>query len=186
MADQHSPTARAILGILAMRPCSGYEIKQMVDASTRFFWAASYGQIYPELRRLTEAGLVTGTDSPTGDRRRTIHRLTAKGREALARWFDSPPEVYETRDEGLLKLFFASAVAPERAAEIARHRGAHSADIAARLRAIESALAERGTQKPPSAHTVLRFGIELNEWIADWCERAAADLDRQPAAAKRS
>ena len=41
-----------ILGLLAVRPLSGYDIKAIVDRSTRFFWAASYGQIYPELRRL--------------------------------------------------------------------------------------------------------------------------------------
>ena len=39
---------------------TGYEIKSLVDVSTRFFWAASYGQIYPELARLEELGLVTG------------------------------------------------------------------------------------------------------------------------------
>ena len=39
---------------------TGYEIKSLVDVSTRFFWAASYGQIYPELARLEELGLVKG------------------------------------------------------------------------------------------------------------------------------
>ena len=53
-----SPTARVILGLLAWQPQTGYEIKQVTDRSTRFFWGASYGQIYPELRRLEAAGLV--------------------------------------------------------------------------------------------------------------------------------
>ena len=59
-----SPTAYVILGMLGWRPMSGYEIKSIVDKSTRFFWAASYGQIYPELRRLSEAGLIKGEASP--------------------------------------------------------------------------------------------------------------------------
>jgi PadR family transcriptional regulator, regulatory protein AphA len=45
-----SATAKVILRMLAQRPRSGYEIKSLVDHSTRYFWAASYGQIYPELR----------------------------------------------------------------------------------------------------------------------------------------
>ena len=53
-----NPTSYVILGILGKRPMSGYEIKQFVDHSTRFFWAACYGQIYPELQRLAEAGLI--------------------------------------------------------------------------------------------------------------------------------
>ena len=49
-------------------PHSGYEVKQLVDHSARFFWAASYGQIYPELRRLEAAGLVTAKDDPAARR----------------------------------------------------------------------------------------------------------------------
>ncbi len=45
-----SPTAYVILGMVSGEPRSGYEIKALVDNTTRFFWAASYGQIYPELR----------------------------------------------------------------------------------------------------------------------------------------
>src|SRR2546423_7126877 len=47
-----SATGYVILGLLSWRQMSGYDIKATVDNSTRFFWAASYGQIYPELRRL--------------------------------------------------------------------------------------------------------------------------------------
>src|SRR6058998_2101805 len=61
-----SSTAYVILGMLGWRPMSGYEIKSLVDKSTRLFWAASYGQIYPELRRLQAAGLIEGKASPQG------------------------------------------------------------------------------------------------------------------------
>ena len=72
-AMELSPTAYVILGMVSTTPHSGYEIKALVDNSTRFFWAASYGQIYPELKRLSEAGLVEGSDSPT--RRAQTDRL---------------------------------------------------------------------------------------------------------------
>ncbi len=61
-----SATAYVILGMVSREPRSGYEIKALVDDTTRFFWAASYGQIYPELKRLSEAGLVEGIDAPAG------------------------------------------------------------------------------------------------------------------------
>jgi PadR family transcriptional regulator AphA len=111
-----SATAYVILGMVSREPRSGYEIKAAVDNSTRFFWAASYGQIYPELKRLSEAGLVEGADSPTGGRKRTVYAITDAGREALRDWLRQPPQTYETRDEGLLKLFFAGALPPEEAA----------------------------------------------------------------------
>ena len=78
--ERLSGTALAVLGLLALRRRSGYEIKQAIDRSTRFFWNASYGQIYPELRRLAAAGLIEGEDASRGGRARTVYGVTAEGR----------------------------------------------------------------------------------------------------------
>jgi PadR family transcriptional regulator AphA len=180
-----SATGKVILGMLAARPRSGYEIKQLVDNSARFFWAASYGQIYPELKRLEKEDLVTGTDSARGGRQRVVYRLTAKGRRAAREWIERPPEVFELRDEGLLELFFAGSIDPSRTAEIARERAAMSAEVAAELRAVHEEIdrkrkAEAPAYTPdPGSLTVLRYGIEMNEWAAEWFERAAKQLENE-------
>jgi DNA-binding PadR family transcriptional regulator len=179
-----SATGKVILGMLAARPRSGYEIKKLVDSSARFFWAASYGQIYPELKKLEEAGLIAGDDSSQGARQRTTFRLTAEGKRAARGWIGKPPEVLETRDEGLLKLFFAGSIQPSRAAEIARERAAASRAKAAALRAIAEAVDEAGppaegpvAEPDAGSLTVLRYGIEASEWAAEWFERAAEELE---------
>src|SRR5881409_2232969 len=156
-----SPTAYVILGMLGWRPMSGYEIKSIVDKSTRFFWAASYGQIYPELRRLAAAGLIAGKASPQGGRRRNVYRLTPAGRKELRAWLDADPEVYELRDEALLKLFFADAAGGRSvAATLEAKRRTHER-IGERLKEVET------TGKPEGfAYLVLRYGIEFNEWNA--------------------
>jgi DNA-binding PadR family transcriptional regulator len=179
-----SATAKVILGMLAAKPRSGYEIKQLVDSSARFFWAASYGQIYPELKRLEKGGLISGKDSAQGARQRTVYELTAKGRRAAKEWIEREPEVFEMRDEGLLGLFFAGSIEPERAAEIARERAAASRQKAEELRAIEAAVNGNGNPDGPEARpdpgslTVLRYGIEMSEWTAEWFDRAAEKLGR--------
>jgi DNA-binding PadR family transcriptional regulator len=170
-----SPTAYVILGMLRSRPRSGYEIKQVVDKSTRFFWAASYGQIYPELRRLAKAGLVEGEPQPTGGRKRTVYRLTDTGRETLRRWLDLPPEHLELRDESLLKLFFAVAAEPGKAVEIIDAKQRQMEEKLAALRAIEPHAAE-GASSDPFPYLVLRYGIESSEWVIAWCERARAEV----------
>jgi PadR family transcriptional regulator AphA len=172
-----SPTAYVILGMLSWRPMSGYDIKSTVDHSTRFFWAASYGQIYPELRRLAEAGLVEVEPEQEGGRRRTLHRLTAAGRRALHDWLSEEPRTFEMRDEGLLKLFFASAAPETAAGSLDAKRGYHEAKLG-QLRAIEATGGAEGFTR-----VVLRFGIESSEWMADWCAQEAERL-REPA--KRS
>jgi DNA-binding PadR family transcriptional regulator len=165
-------TAYVILGMVSREARSGYEIKAAVDSSTRFFWAASYGQIYPELKRLSEAGLIEGIDAPRGERKRTVYAITADGEEELKDWLRKPPETTEMREEGLLKLFFADVLPPEQAVETLRAMRSHRLELVARLRDMEPTTLE----KDPYSLMVLQGGIEFNEWFADWCERMEARL----------
>ena len=177
-----SPTSRAILGMLGLGPKSGYEIKRFVDHSTRFFWAASYGQIYPELKKLADAGLIEGTPDPQGGRQKTVHRLTPAGKAALGEWLAAPPEIQETRDESLLKVFFSDFGGPQATVAALSAKRDHHLELAERLRAIAT-----DAEKHPASSTFLslRFGIALQEFAVDFCERELARLrnsDRQEAA----
>src|SRR5436305_1423033 len=103
MDDSITPTGRVLLGMIALGKQTGYDIKQLIDKSTRHFWAASYGQIYPELKRLEERGLVQSRSEPTGGRARTVYALTPAGERALRDWITSSAEpLYELRDESML------------------------------------------------------------------------------------
>jgi DNA-binding PadR family transcriptional regulator len=165
-----SSTAYVILGMLAWGPMSGYDIKSAVDRSVRFFWAASYGQIYPELRRLSHAGLVEGEPQPQSGRRRTVFSLTKAGRDALEQWLEREPEAFETRDEALLKLFFTDSAPDTAIAALDAKRHFHEAKLK-QLRAIEATAQPEG-----SRGLVLRHGIESSEWMIDWCAREAERL----------
>jgi DNA-binding PadR family transcriptional regulator len=168
-----SPTAYVVLGMVSHEARSGYEIKALVDNTTRFFWAASYGQIYPELKRLSEAGLIEGVDAPRGERKRTVYAITPDGEAALKDWLRQAPSTYEMREEGLLKLFFAGVLPRQEAAEILRWMRDHRAGLVERLRAMEP---EKTELKDPFPLMVLRAGVEFNEWFAEWCERMEAQL----------
>ncbi len=178
-----SATAYVILGMVRGEPRSGYEIKALVDGTTRFFWAASYGQIYPELKRLSEAGLIEGVDSPTGGRKRTVYTITADGEEELKAWLRQPPVTFEMREEGLLKLFFANALPPDEAVEILRAMRAHRLAANRELRAMEPTAEEKDDPYPL---LVLRGGLEFTEWFAEWCERMEAQLLKETAPERRS
>ena len=166
-----SPTARVILGLLAFEARTGYDIKQFTDRSTRFFWGASYGQIYPELRRLEAAGLVRSRDAPRGEVRRRVYTLTPKGRKAVDAWLAQPETQYDVRDEGLLKLFFGELMPEERLAELVRRRREWYEESAAMFRTLGD---ELGPLDDPTG-SVLRYGIELMDWNAAWW----GDLERR-------
>jgi PadR family transcriptional regulator AphA len=162
-----------ILGLLSERPASGYDLKQTADQSTRHFWAISFGQIYPELKRLTEAGLVEVEKSPTGSRLRNVYQITEAGREALAIWVaDTTAGPFEVRDEMLLKLFFSDVIAPEERHPLleaveARHRMA-AAGLKALGQKFQHTHAREGTQDLAIHKEILTFGVELHTWLADW------------------
>ena len=183
-----SPTAYVILGMVSREARSGYEIKALVDRSVRFFWAASYGQIYPELKRLAEAGLVEGADSPQGDRRRTLYAITPQGEEALREWLRRPPQTFEMREEGLLKLFFSCVLPREEAAETLRWMREQRLGVAERLRELKpEAQSKLDDNDDPYPLIVLQGGIEFNQWFAEWCERMETRLlDATPAEGRSS
>jgi DNA-binding PadR family transcriptional regulator len=167
-----SPTGRVILGMLALGNRTGYEIKGVVDFSTRHFWAASYGQIYPELRRLEDQGLVRGRPEPAGARARKAYELTEAGESALREWLASDEElVYEIRDEGMLKLFFSDSL-PERRLETIRAMRALQQRKLSQLHAIE----QRAAQMHAGPRLTLELGISVTQGIIDWCEAAERRL----------
>jgi PadR family transcriptional regulator, regulatory protein AphA len=168
------PTGYVVLGMLRLGERTGYEIKQLVDRSTRFFWAASYGQIYPELKKLEDAGLISGAADPQGGRQRRAYALTAAGEQALEEWLRDTSELgMELRDPALLKLFFADAIGSEDAAAIARAaRERHEATVAA-LEEVRRTKPESDNRMPA---TVLEFGLDFHRWCTERFARMEQEL----------
>ena len=174
-----SPTGRVILGLIASQPRSGYDIKAMVDKSTRFFWAASYGQIYPELKRLADKGLIEGSDHSQGERPRTVYSITDEGREALTSWLSSDEQVHELRDEALLKLFFSGHASRDELVSVLETKREEHLDALEKFREIEPLAASSDDFGPLM---VLRYGLAYNAFAADWCEKALQEInDRKDA-----
>jgi DNA-binding PadR family transcriptional regulator len=169
-----------ILGLLSLRPRSGYDIKTVVDRSTRFFWAASYGQIYPELRRLEREGLITGEDAANGARGRRVYEVTEAGRDALSVWLLGTTTTVELRDESLLRLFFADNLPREQALGLLEGRKRGHEEYLEILRAID---ALPGGKDPDFVDLVLRWGIAFNEWGAQWCQEQLERLQSAKTAA---
>ena len=167
-----SPTAYVVLGMLRLGLRSGYDIKQLVDKSTRFFWAASYGQIYPELKKLEERGLIEGAADPQGGRQRRAYELTERGEQVLDDWLKRPDDVaIETRDSALLRLFFADNLAPEDAAAIAHAAAERHADVVRTLEQLD----------PPEGmtRTVRDFGLDFHRWCAERFAQMESELKEQ-------
>jgi DNA-binding PadR family transcriptional regulator len=97
-----------ILGFLLEESLSGYEIGQMIEQSTHYFWQESDASIYPTLKILTKEGLVSSEAAYVGKRRKEVFTITNAGRKAFREWFKRSPEPDIHREEFLLKLFFTT------------------------------------------------------------------------------
>ncbi|MGH3738855.1 MAG: PadR family transcriptional regulator [Micromonosporaceae bacterium] len=122
-----SPTTYGLLGLLATRSWTGYELTQQVRRSLRFVWSVSDGHIYREQKRLADLGWAAVEEEPAGRRSRKRYTITPSGRAALAAWLETEPEEPHFQIEGVLRAFFGDQAAPstlagtlERTAEATR------------------------------------------------------------------
>ena len=98
----------AILGYLSTAPGSGYDLAQQLQGGLGWFWSASHSQIYPELKRLEDAGLVESEPTTVGEKlEKRIYSITDEGRRVLTAWAAGPPVYRPNRDPERLQLIFS-------------------------------------------------------------------------------
>jgi DNA-binding PadR family transcriptional regulator len=104
---EQSPATYGLLGMLAVRSWTGYELTHQVRRSLRFVWPTSEGHLYREQKRLVTLGWAVVDKERAGRRERNRYTITQAGREALRRWLATPPEEPHLQIEGVLRAFYA-------------------------------------------------------------------------------
>lgn len=191
-APRVNRTAFAVLGYLTCwGPMSGYEIKKAIEGGTSYFWAESYGQIYPILKRLDAEGLARAVSKHgEGARGKRVYEVTAAGRKALDAWLLAPTETHAVRDEFLLKIFFGKRLAPDvlrrRLEEFRIEQQLRLDRYALLRRGIESSSPYEATEDMPYWRITLRSGERATQAKIDWCNETIREIDRIEAARGRT
>src|SRR5680860_420577 len=73
-------TSYAILGLLAIKPWTTYDLIQQVDRSLRRIWPRAQSKLYEEPKKLVALGFARASEEQVGKRRRTRYTITARGR----------------------------------------------------------------------------------------------------------
>jgi DNA-binding PadR family transcriptional regulator len=180
----------AILGMLTLRPMSGYDIRKSVERSVSSFWSESYGQIYPILRTLLADGLATRvTEANEGKPDRHVYAPTDKGRRELRRWLAEPTEHQVGRVELLLKLFFARQLKRDDVRNhLERFRDRHAALLKG-YDAKAAELRETSAERPdyPFWLMTVSYGQHVSRALIAWSEESLRALgsNAQPSARAR-
>src|ERR1700749_5243333 len=101
-------TSYAVLGLLAVRPWSSYELTQQMDRSLGRVWPRAVSKLYEEPKKLTARGLARSAVQQNGQRTRTVYAITAEGRRALAEWLRPPRGGPPRGGEQMSKGFFSA------------------------------------------------------------------------------
>jgi DNA-binding PadR family transcriptional regulator len=151
----------ALLGVLEARPMTGYELAQFFDESTGWVWSAPHSNIYPQLRKMEEEGLLTSHTEIRGERlERTVYSISGEGVEELRAWVSSDPGPVNQRDPLFLRSTFFDMVAAEdaealleefiaRQTQLIKHWGSHRDAL---LRKETPLIKERLKRRPQAEH----------------------------------
>jgi DNA-binding PadR family transcriptional regulator len=175
----------ALLCLLVGGSSTGYDLASRLRRPVGYYWTARHSQIYPELARLVEAGLVDyETGSGPGPREKKTYTITALGRRALVQWLVRPPTPRMPKDELLLKTYAVAAAPPRRMARLYLdmadeydRRLAHYRDMLADL--TEDGAADRRHPKFGN-YATLRLGVATEEERVAWCRWMASTLMGNP------
>jgi DNA-binding PadR family transcriptional regulator len=175
-------TSYAILGLLAVRPHSTYEIAEQIRRA-RDFWPRAASTLYLEPKKLVAAGFAKAKSERTGRRPRTVYSITAKGRRALAVWLGEPGAGPVLEFEGFLKLFFAEH--GDRASALATLDNivAWCEDSHVRARVVAQQYIDGTVQFPDRMH-VISVGypliVDFTTLVLRWARWARAEIKRWP------
>ncbi|MET9884410.1 PadR family transcriptional regulator [Streptomyces sp. NPDC006430] len=170
----------AILTALLEKPSSGLELTRRFDKSIGYFWSATHQQIYRELGRLEEAGLIRELPSQVPVRgQRKEYEVLAAGSAELARWVGESQDPKAIRDPLLLRIRAAGVVGPQGlAGELRRHLELHRRQLAV-YEAIEEKdfPPERDGDEDRLRRLVLHGGIGLETFWLRWLEEALGEVE---------
>jgi PadR family transcriptional regulator, regulatory protein AphA len=178
-----STTSYVILGHLALRNWSTYELAQQMQRSTRHYWPRAESKIYEEPKKLVAHGLATATREYTGRRPRTVYAITSKGRKALRRWLDEPGQPPLVEFEGVVKALFAEQGTKQQLLATLRSIREQAEQTRAEHIALAADLAQTGGPFPDRLHVnelVFKFVWEQTETVIRWATWAEQQATRWP------
>lgn len=149
-----SAVSYALLGLLAIRSWSGYELTEQARRSLRFLWPTSEGHLYREQKKLVSLGWATAEKESVGRRPRTRYSITRAGRRALEEWMETEPAPPGFEVEGAVRTFFGDLGSVDSLVASMRSTAVQSRDHLDQLLAFVDEYLETGGPFPERLHVV--------------------------------
>jgi DNA-binding PadR family transcriptional regulator len=176
-----STTSYAMLGMLALRPWTTYELAKQVGRGLGQFWPRARSNLFSEPKKLVARGFATATEDRVGKRPRTVYTITPNGRRALRSWLATPGDGPVLEFEEMIKVFFAdhgtkadAAAAVERIGNWASQRNIENTAIARSYIEGTAPFPDRAAVLVLTGRFLTNFAQMVGEW-ADWASTVIED-----------
>jgi DNA-binding PadR family transcriptional regulator len=177
MMARSGQTQLAVLGALSIEPMTAYSLREAIRDVLGHFWSESFGQIYPALAALEEAGLVERSDGARA--RSSVYALTPAGTARLLELLSEPVQDSPPRNGLLLRLFFGRTLGHERCRELLRDARETATRKLAEFEELESRLAAEEGDQPdwPFMRVTIRAGLHNARAAIAWADESLTALD---------
>ncbi|WP_433353757.1 PadR family transcriptional regulator [Microtetraspora malaysiensis] len=166
----------AMLGLLARGPASGYDLLKLFEISLSNVWPATQSQLYSELGRLSDTGLVKVVAE--GPRGRKEYAITDEGLAELRHWITEVEPNRSRRSDMLLRVFFLNTVEPEQARQYLRDQAAAAVAQHEGLTKIREFIADGQDALSVYGRIAVEWGLRFSAMQREWAEWAAEEIDQ--------
>lgn len=95
-----------VLGMVNYEDMTGYDIKKYIETGIGMFYKASFGSLYPILKKLTAKGCLQMYEKSNGGRVKNYYHITEEGREVFFDWLEQSIPLDDGRGTQLVKIYF--------------------------------------------------------------------------------
>jgi len=169
-----------LLGLLADRPGSGWDLLKRFESSLAFVWPATQSQLYTELNRMADDGLVEVT--ATGARNRKEYDITDSGRHELHHWITEVTPERNRRNDAVLRVFFLGSVDPDEARRYLKQEAAAYHSYRTLLEQLSADTNWEQTDFDRYGRIALENGLRALSAYEDWATWA---IDQLPATERK-
>jgi DNA-binding PadR family transcriptional regulator len=141
-------------------------------------WPATQSQLYGELNKLADAGLIEVSD--IGPRGRKEYHITEAGRAELRRWVASPQNDPPFRSTPLLRIFLLGEIPPEDARKHMVAMAEHADAEVRRLEGLRDSIDWDEDEGLFYGRAALEYGLRVNAMEAEWARWVIATVDKGP------
>lgn len=177
-----------LLGFLMKSSMTGYELKKKFSISFSFFSGASYGSIYPALKKMEQEGLVVlRVEIRDGAPNRKVYTITDRGKKGFLETLAAPYAMDRPKNAFLARLFFFASLAPEERTAAAKGHLESIQEVRKNLEALEPQIKGRADRYQYLCYSFgVRFYNDLVKNVSQVVKELENELPREAPSTSKS